>query len=263
MASFTNPALEAFVSCLGNQLVFAQVLIRRAGSGYELRHVADRDAPADNLRLAELAGLRAMAQFAAHGAFRPLKSAPDLQSGWRCVVESSAELGWALSQLYPGAIGDWYAARIGSPPVTHYREFAWRQTGMYRITTLLDDGQVRHVTNACCHKRFCLKRRLWTGGGLAPDPEAGKSLIPCLEPCAILLEFARKAVRVQQEERIQVEFSSGEFASIRAALEIALGSPDGGLRDADFDAPANHRRLQLLVEKLAGLAKPLTVKAEQ
>ena len=36
--------------------------------------------------------------------------------------------------------------------------------------------------------------------GLAPDATAGKSVIPCLEPCAILMEAARSAVRAEQQQ---------------------------------------------------------------
>jgi hypothetical protein len=97
--------------------------------------------------------------------------------------------------LYPGAVADWFATQAAQPPVTSYREFTSRQTGMYRITTHLDDAAVAAVIHACCHKDFCLKRRLWTVEGAAPDAADAKSLIPCLEPCAILLEAARKAAR--------------------------------------------------------------------
>jgi hypothetical protein len=259
---FANPALQAFVSRIGNELVAAQVLIRRAGAGYELRHLADRDVPAKDLRPAQLGELRALAQFTADGAFRPLKSAPNLQSGWRLVVGNTAELEHALNQLYPGAIADWYAVQSSVPPLTHYRQFASRQSGMYRSTAMLEDAQAAQVARACCHKRFCLKRRLWTVSGLTPDPAAEKSLIPCLEPCAVLLEFARNAMRLEQEVKMNVALASGEVASLRAALEMALASPNGNRRAADFNAPANPRRFQLLIEKLAALSEPPKVEPE-
>src|SRR3989442_3355012 len=103
---------------------------------------------------------------------------------------------------------------------------------MYRITTLLSDAQAAEVTRACCHKMFCLKRRLWTANGLAPDPVEDKSLIPCLEPCAILLELARKAMRIVQEEKMRLDLSHGEAATLAAALQIALAHPDSAARAA-------------------------------
>ena len=122
---------------------------------------------------------------------------PNLRAGWLCRAASDAELEAALDQLYPGAIADWFAAHQPLPPVTHYRDFTARQSGMYRITTMLADAQAAQVTRVCCDARHCLKRRLWTAPGLAPDAADAKSLIPCLEPCAVMLEFARKAVRAR------------------------------------------------------------------
>ncbi len=198
-----NPALKEFAAQIGSELVLAQVLIRRGVAGYELRHVEDRDAAAESLRLIQLNEARSLAQYTAAGAFRPLKSAPTLQRGWRMTLTGDVELEAALSQLYPGAVADWHAARTANPPVTNYREFTNRQSGMYRITTKLSDAQAAQVIKTTCAKEFCLKRRLWTVPGLAPDPAAEKSLIPCLEPCAILLESARKAMRMEQQGKTE------------------------------------------------------------
>jgi len=190
-----NPALAAFVAGFETELSFAQLWIRRMERGFELRHVADRDCDSAMLRLLGENDIRPLAQFTADGAFRPLKSAPNLQRGWRAAPRDEEALYLALNQLYPGAVADWFAAQAPQPPVTSYREFTGRQTGMYRVTTHLGDAAAGAVIQACCHKDFCLKRRLWTVEGLAPDAAAVKSAIPCLEPCAILLESARKTAR--------------------------------------------------------------------
>lgn len=200
MSKIENPALKQFVARIGDELVLAQVLIRPSGSGWELRHVENRAAGENSLRTIKVKDARALAQHTAADRFRPLKSAPTLQRGWRMLVANDAELELALNQLYPGAIADCYAAQQPDPPVTHYREFTARQSGMYRITTLLTDAQAAEVIQIGCDKSRCLKRRLWTVTGLPPDPAAEKSLIPCLEPCAILMELARKAVRDRQEK---------------------------------------------------------------
>jgi hypothetical protein len=257
-----HPSLQAFVAQIRDGLALAQVLIRRTASGVELRHLADRDRAAGTLRELALTDLRALAQFTATGAFRPLKSAPDLQNGWVFRARDDAQLEGALNQLYPGAVADWFAAHSPTPPVTHYREFAARQTGMYRITTMLTDSQAAQVIRACCHKGFCLKQRLWTVDGLTTDAADEKSLIPCLEPCAVLLEFARKAVRIEQEEKVELPLSQSEALSLEAALRTALEHPDREAPAGDFAAPANPRRLQLLLEKLAALPIKTTVKAE-
>src|SRR5437773_8668661 len=131
MTAAAHPALERFVRQIGDELELAQVLIRRVEGGYELRHQTDRSCAPEALRPVPPGELRALAQFTASGAFRALKSAPDLQSGWRALVASDLELEQALNQLYPGAIADWYAAQTQPVPVTNYREFTERQTGTY------------------------------------------------------------------------------------------------------------------------------------
>lgn len=200
MNSVMNPALSAFAAAIADELEVAQALVRRDGRGFALRHIADRAAREDNLRIVPVAGLRVLAQCDTSGAFRPLKAAPTLVRGWRARAADDAELGAALEQLYPGAVADWFAARPPVPPVTGYREFTARQTGMYRLTAMLEDAQAARVITTGCDARHCLKRRLWSVAGLAPDEAAGKSVIPCLEPCAVLLESARKAARKQQED---------------------------------------------------------------
>jgi hypothetical protein len=170
------------------------VLIRRQGRGFELRHV--EGSGEKEIRPQDA---RAIANFNAQGQFRPLKSTKDLPGGWILHANSAAELELALGYFYPNAIADWFAAKQTPPPVTNYREFTNRQTGMYRITTFLDDAGVARVIDRICNS-ICLKRRLWTVGSLPPDAANAKSLIPCLEPCAIFLEAARKEVRALQEK---------------------------------------------------------------
>ncbi|MBI5772749.1 MAG: hypothetical protein HZA89_03275 [Verrucomicrobia bacterium] len=198
---FENPALKCFLAETGAETQWAQVLLRRNGSGWELRHISDRDGAAAELRQVAPDGLRAVAQFTAGGAFRPLKAAPTLQRGWRCLAPDAAALETALNQLYPGALADWFAARASPPPVTHFREFTNRQSGMYRIAQSLTDAQAAVVIHATCDARLCLKRRLWTVDGLEADGAGEKSVIPCLEPCAVLLEAARKAARAEQQKK--------------------------------------------------------------
>ena len=250
MTVVANPALEKFVAQLGRELLLAQVLIRRIDAGYELRHEADRAAAVEGLRLIAVPDLRELAQFTVRGAFRPLKSAPNLPSGWRAMANSEVALHEAIDHLYPGAIADWFATHSQPLAVTHYREFTERQTGMYRITTMLNDEQAAQMIRSCCDRRFCLKRRMWTVAGLEPDAAEAKSLIPCLEPCAILLEFARKAMRLEQEDKLPLALSAGDCETLIAALEGALAHPAEPEREADLNAPSNPRRLQLTLEKL-------------
>jgi len=254
-----NPALQAFVAQIRDELLVGQVLIERKDGGYEMQHIEDGDRSGFSLRTVKLADLRALTQRSKEGAFRPLKSAPSLQNGWRLKVRDDTELEIALNHLYPGAISDWFAAQSSTAPVTHYRTFTNRQTGIYRIAKLLTDEQVCNVARACCHRTFCLKRRLWTVKGIGPESAGEKSLIPCLEPCAILLEFARNAMRLEQEEKLPLELQSGDVATLTAALAAASSQTNAGGREADFNLPENPRRARLLLEKLrpvSELVKP-------
>jgi hypothetical protein len=233
-----NPDIAAFVKSFDDEIVFGQVVIRRMGNGFELRHQADSSVPSENLIDLKGTELRAWTQTAERGAFRPLKSAPNLRPGWRAAAMDGEALGLLLHYVYPGAVADWFAAQLAQPPVTSYRDFTARQTGMYRITTMLSDEIAGAAIRACCAVDFCLKRRLWTVTGLEPDPLARKSIIPCLEPCALMLEFSRKIVRLEQNATP----SSGEPAS--------------DVTEGNFNAPNNPRRLRFNLEKQALARKP-------
>lgn len=255
MTAFKNPAIEHFLTQLGDGLVMAEVSIRRIAAGrWELRHQADSAADAVTLKNCAVSDLRALAQSTAAGAFRPLKAAPNLRQGWRAEAATAGELEAALHQLYPGALADWHAVATGRVQPTHYREYTSRQTGMYRITAMLDEAQAAEVIGVCCAKQFCLKRRLWTSEGLAPDAVEGKSIIPCLEPCAVWLEFARKAVRILQEPAVTLSLAPSDLETVLAALEAA-GTPqahgEASQREADFAEALNPRRAALLLRKIA------------
>jgi sirohydrochlorin cobaltochelatase len=236
-APFRNPAFAAFLAELKAERIFAQVLLRRFENGFELRHVCDGDHDDENLRPISEIDFRKVVDFTNDGAFRPLKSAPNLQTGWRFLTRDESQLERALNTIYPGAIADWFAVKSAKTAPTNYREFTNRQTGMYRITAMLSDAQAATMIRACCHQKFCLKQRLWTVAGLEADSPVEKSLIPCLEPCAILLEFARKAMRLEQGVERNVATSENEPGEIKK------------IREADFDEPNNPRRIQLKIEK--------------
>jgi hypothetical protein len=244
-----NPDLSAFVAALPEEIVFGQVLVRRFGRGFALRHVADREAAEGTCQLVKVEDLRSLAQFTQLGVYRPLKSAPNLRRGWRAMAMDAPALGLSLHYLYPGAMADWFAARSGNPPVTCYREFTARQTGMYRITAMLNDNVATAVVRACCHRDFCLKRRLWTVGNLDPDTAAEKSVIPCLEPCALLLELARKAGRWEQEAAAQPAPALAELERLSQEYAQRLKHLEPGLPEGDFDSPNNPRRLRFFLER--------------
>ena len=246
-----NPALAAFQEFISDQLAWGQVLITRHGSAFELRHWSDRSASAESLRLVQVPALRQLAAVNPAGEFRPLKSQPDLAAGWCAWCQDAGEVGRALNHLYPGSVADWFAVRTApAPPVTHFRDYTRRQTGMYRITQMLTDLQASFVIRAGCHVRNCVKRRFWTVEGLEPDSAESKSLIPCLEPCAVLLEFSRKSMRVEQEQSVAVQLQPSEAETVLATLDGLMAGGRGLAPVGDFSSPLNPRRVQLVLEKV-------------
>jgi hypothetical protein len=139
----------------------------------------------------------------------------------------------------------------GFPPVTQFRPFAVRQTGIYRRAARLSDAEAGAVTRACCDARFCLKRRWWTVKGLAADEPSAKSIIPCLEPCALLLDLARLAADDGDEAFMLLSASElGELAQVIEAQNSFVAA-------ADLEHTANPRRARWLIERNAlALAKP-------
>lgn len=255
MTKPVNPAFDAFLAWIDTECVIAQVLVRKVGDGFNLRHADDADMVDESLRSVTVDELREVAQIAESGAFRPLKSAPTLRRGWCLEGATKDQLHTALERLYPGAVPDWFAAAGDCPPVTGYREFTTRQTGMYRVTTTLDDAQAARAIQACCDRRFCLKRRMWSVEGLDADPPGTPSVIPCLEPCPVFLELARKAARLEQEDKVALSLGAGELETVLAALATGAART-GNQREADFGDALNPRRLQMLWTKLKALEIP-------
>jgi 4Fe-4S iron-sulfur cluster binding domain/DR2241 stabilising domain len=250
MAGPTNPALAAFLAELNEGFTFAQVRISPIAGGYELRHIDDSAADASTLAPIEIANLRALSQTTANGAFRPNKAAPNLRRGWQASAQGAEELETALRLLYPGALADWFTARLPSPPVTAFREFMARQTGLYRITQILPDTLAAQTVRACCAPSLCLRRRLWSAPAEPPERAAAKSVIPCLEPCALLLDLARRAMKLEQESKADLAVAQGDVAVLLHALETALAHPSSTVREGSSTDPRNPRRLRLLLEKL-------------
>ena len=255
MVALPNPARAALVAAFDREIVLAEVLITRHEHGFDLRHHLDR-APAEALRELSISDLGPLAQTTTAGRFRPNKAAPNLQRGWHAMARSEDDLEAALCHLYPGALADWFAGRQPAPPVTHFREFVNRQTGLYRVPQLLSDELATRTISAGCAARFCLRDRRWTVAGLAPDDSGSKSLIPCLEPCALLLDLARRAQLLAQGEPVKIALAAADLDSLLHALDVALEQTAGEVREGDTGASQNPRRLALVREHLRSLKPP-------
>ncbi len=174
-----------------------QVAIQVRGTGYSLRHVEDLDT--SGLQVFESPDDASLiARFKDEGKYRPLKSAPDLRHGWRLNLSSLGDLILALDALYPAALGNWRSHLRGDLVPVPLRSTVNRQTGMYRITGKITDGQGTDLVKSLCQPG-CLRCILWP----VPEQEAPPSVplpenqIPllCGEACSLFVAACRKVVK--------------------------------------------------------------------
>lgn len=227
--------------------LFGQVLVRRDGEGvYTIRHAADRGR--DDLKIYEdPRSAREIARLTSDGQHRPLKSSPNLRRGWEIRVRGRAALAVAMNYLYPAGIVHWYQLREGRLPVTHFRENAARQSGIYeRVRDLSDEG-VRNAVRACCADEVCLKRVMWDIDPETPlGVERGSGEIPCPEPCSLFVSFARRVRLFEREERYADEagLTPSEREDLAALVEAAASGEVRFAREAEFEEPVNERRMR-------------------
>src|SRR3954467_13660282 len=84
----------------GGTLRAGQLEIGRAGEAFELRHVDDAGR-ADLEHFSRYEDARQLALYDDTGAFRPLKTAPNLRRGWLLHLETLSEVHLALDYFYP------------------------------------------------------------------------------------------------------------------------------------------------------------------
>ncbi len=186
----------------------------RPGGGWRLRHVADKDEPGKLEPFTGPEAARDIATLDQSGAFRPLKTAPNLRRGWDLDLADEAALRAALDFLYPAALGFLSHQHSGTLHPVHLRETLGRQTGMYRFTNTIRDEQAQQVVSEVCDRQKCLRCITWQLDerqpltGLSPDKlgaataeEAGEEPVPllCVEACTHVVSAAR--VVAQQNHR--------------------------------------------------------------
>jgi len=176
-----------------------QVMVRPVALGWELRHLAD--AERNDLTPYEIPeAARHIANLDDAGAFRPLKTAPNLIRGWRLVLPDARSIRYALDYLYPAMTGVWISHLNGTLHSVTLRETLGRQTGMYRVTQKISDADARTTIDRFC--AGCLKQRLWEIAGPNPTPpQIGPQSIPllCHEACNLLVGEIRKVVKAQTQ----------------------------------------------------------------
>ncbi|HEY0154197.1 MAG TPA: DR2241 family protein [Longimicrobium sp.] len=262
-------ALAAWVDEAGPEgRAFLQALIRAAGGGrYEIRHRRDAGFPLDALEVSrDPFAARAIAQVTDDGEHRPLKTSPNLRAGWALVELDVGALWTALDYLYPACALHWHAGRTGTLRVTHWRETAARQTGMYGAVKLLETDAVRNTVRACCGDAVCLRRVAWEVDEATPlemadeGPPHGDALVPCPEACSMFVSFARQVLKVERAPRRPIDglvpMAAEETNQLRAVVAAAASGTLGGVREGEFDDPLNPRRIRYLAVRLAAAEAP-------
>lgn len=192
-----------------------QVRVTSLEAGYELRHVEDTGvAELTEHHLPEDA--RSIARVNEAGAFRPIKTAPDLRRGWRLVLRNVEEVRLALEFFYPACLGMALAWEQGRLEPRSLRGLLGRQTGMYRFANGITDAQAGEIIGRCCETTSkCMRRILFpldaaqtlpqeTAGAKLGDEAgqvAGMKAIPllCMEACNHIVSAARKVARENHE----------------------------------------------------------------
>ena len=225
------------------------------GRVYELRHVDDQEVLAEALdEYSDPLDARELRKLDEDDRYRPLSTAPTLQSGWIFPDLGPEGVARAVNTFYPATIANWYRERYGELDVTHWDEATERQTGIYSVTAELRGEAVDWVAEACCVDSQCLKRREWDA---ADDRELsvprGDGVFPCREPCSLVIAAARKWALLEREEEktYTIRLTPSEKEQIEGLLHAVADSTTGDIREADVGAAANRYRARYLRAKRA------------
>lgn len=221
---------------------------------YHVRHEADAGADLATLTVrADPYEARDIVKYDDRGRYRPLKTAPTLPTGWAFTDLDGRDLVELVDLIYPATVANWHRERRGELDVTHYRETARRQTGIYDLIDELPPESVEWLAEACCVDSQCLKRREWD-----EDEETqlavprGEGEFPCREPCSLVVAAARKWTLLEREERHTYEFelTPGEKRQLEELVDAVADGRTDDIREADFSDGANRYRARYLRAKL-------------
>ena len=223
MPNLIEQALEA---ALVDRFYIGQILVRKTnGGGFVISHRDDQGR--GDLKLFQSAeDAIDLTKFDDSGNYRPLKTAPNLQHGWRLQLAILDDLRRSLDYFYPGRLAVFVSWKSSQLQITPLRETLDRQSGMYRIAAKISDKQGNRVVGDFCRSDGgCLRTVLWkrdSRGTVAstrlppekfdpafdqtptpgsPPPATTRRLIPllCQEPCNLLVAECRNVVKDETE----------------------------------------------------------------
>jgi hypothetical protein len=220
---------------------------------YELRHTADSEIDANELDTHDdPLDAREIATLDEDGQYRPLKTAPTLRQGWRFMDLDGRDLVRTVEFFYPATVPNWHREREGELDVSHYRETAERQTGIYDVVDELDRDGVERLAAACCVDSQCLKRREWDESADDElDVPRGDGEFPCREPCSLVIAAARQFAILESEQSKTYEFelTPSEKSQVEELIAAVADGRTDEIREADLGDGANRYRARYLRAK--------------
>ncbi|ELY99924.1 hypothetical protein C482_09158 [Natrialba chahannaoensis JCM 10990] len=220
---------------------------------YDLWHVADAGTDIADLTVYDDPGeAREIATYDEDGRYRPLKTAPTLETGWAFTGLSGEELVDAVGFFYPATIANWHREREGNLDIDHWTETADRQSGIYEVVSELPREAVDWMAEACCVDSQCLRRREWEyEDGDELDANGGDGPFPCREPCSLVVAAARKwAIAESESERTyELELTPTERNQLEELIDAVADDRTDEIREADVNDGANRYRARYLRAK--------------
>lgn len=219
---------------------------------YSIRNDRDTDSAREELEQCGSEDARRIARLDDEGRYRPLKTAPTLRTGWEISGVDATEVLRTIDRLYPATVQNWNLACQGELDVTHWRETAERQTGMYDLVDELPAESVEWLAESCCVDSQCLKRREWDYDEETPlAVPRGEGEFPCREPCSLVISCARKFTILESEDEHEYTFSltPSEKAQLEEIIEAVGDGRINDIREGDIYDSANRYRARYLIAK--------------
>ncbi|WP_435096324.1 DR2241 family protein [Halarchaeum sp. P4] len=220
---------------------------------YDVRHHEDADVdPRDLDTYRDPLDARELVKHDDDGRYRPLSTAPSLPHGWRFVDLDGRDLTQTVDFVYPATVANWHREREGELDVTHWRETAERQTGIFDVVEDLPEEALAWAAEACCVDSQCLKRREWDHDEDAElDVPRGDGEFPCREPCSLFVSAARKFTYLEKEdeETYELTLTESELEQLGDLVDAVADDRVDEIREADLGDGANRYRARYLRAK--------------
>ncbi|ADJ15073.1 DR2241 family protein [Halalkalicoccus jeotgali] len=241
-------ALSTGVSRTWGQLRVSATIGEDGKRRYALGHVDDAESASLDTYSDPLAA-RELVKLDDRGRYRPLSTAPTLPTGWEYPNLDGEDLVRTVDFIYPATVENWHREREGELDVTHFREAAERQSGIYEIVSQLSVEELEAAAETCCVDSQCLKRRQWDEDEETDlDVPRGDGEFPCREPCSLFVTAARKFVTLGREEMRSYEFelTPTEKEQIEEIIDAVAEGRTDEIREADLNEGANRYRARYL-----------------